>query len=89
MKSLALKFKLAVLRSRLARVTRAIEEVEHYQQHHAQNLERLLNAAGNLRADIWYAQNPRPPVGTTLKSLNAPIRVKGILRRLAAERSCE
>jgi hypothetical protein len=69
--------RLAFLRSRLARVAHAIEEVEHYQAHHAANLERLLRAAANLRADIWFTENPRPAAGTTLRSLNAPSSIRG------------
>ena len=81
-------FRLSLLRSRLSRVTHEIEEIEHYRAHHAAHLERLLRAAGNLRADIWYVENPRPAPGTTLKSLNSPIRVKGELRKMSSSRGC-
>jgi hypothetical protein len=88
MNKLIRKLKVCLLRSRLARVSADIEEVEHFRSTSEQHLETLLRAAGNLRADIWFAQNPRPPVGTTLKSLHSPIRVKGELRRINSGRSC-
>jgi hypothetical protein len=82
------KLKVYLLRSRLARVSADIEEVEHFRATSQAHLDKLLRAAANLRADIWFAENPRPPVGTTLKSLHAPIRVKGELRRINSGRSC-
>jgi hypothetical protein len=69
-------------------VSADIEEIEHFRATSEQHLETLLRAAGNLRADIWYAENPRPPVGTMLKSLHSPIRVRGELRRMNAQRGC-
>jgi hypothetical protein len=70
MKRLARWMKLYLLRSRLARVHRDIEEVEHFRATSQSHLDLLLRAAGNLRAELWYAENPPPPVGTTLRCLN-------------------
>jgi hypothetical protein len=86
--SLSDRIRVALLRRRLARVSADIEEIEHFRATSEQHLETLLRAAGNLRADIWFAQNPRPAAGTTLKSLHSPIRVKGELRRINSGRSC-
>jgi hypothetical protein len=88
MNKLLLKIKTAMLRARLARVSADIEQIEHFRATSQDHLDKLLRVAANLRADIWFAENPRPPVGTTLKSLHAPIRVKGELRRINSGRSC-
>ena len=57
------------LRARLRRVTHEIEEVEHFRTTAQEHLDKLTRAAGNLRAEIWYSENPRPEVGTTLRCL--------------------
>jgi hypothetical protein len=88
MNKLLVKIQTALLRARLARVSADIEQIEHFRATSQDHLDKLLRVAANLRADIWFAQNPRPAVGTTLTSLNAPIRVKGELRRINAKRSC-
>jgi hypothetical protein len=82
------RLKVAMLRARLAHVSTDIEEIEHFRATSQAHLDKLLRIAANLRADIWFAENPRPPVGTTLKSLHSPIRVKGELRRINSGRSC-
>jgi hypothetical protein len=86
--SLSDRIRVALLRRRLARVAADIEEIEHYRATSQAHLDKLLRIAANLRADIWFAQNPRPAAGTTLKSLHSPIRIKGELRRINSGRSC-
>ncbi len=61
--------KLTLLRHRLAGVANAIDEIEHFRAHSQEHLDKLLRAAANLRAELWYAENPPPPVGTTLRCL--------------------
>lgn len=61
--------KITLLRHRLAGVAHDIDEIEHFRQHSQEHLDKLLRAAANLRAELWYAENPPPPVGTTLRCL--------------------
>ncbi len=61
--------KIALLRRRLAAVGHDIDEIEHFRTHSQAQLDKLLRAAANLRAELWYAENPRPAVGTTLRCL--------------------
>ena len=82
------RLKVAMLRGRLGRISSDIEEIEHFRATSQAHLDRLLRIAANLRADIWFAENPRPAAGTTLKSLHSPIRVTGELRRINSGRSC-
>jgi hypothetical protein len=70
MKRLTRWIRVYLLRSRLARVNRDIDEVEQFRATSQAHLDKLLRAAGNLRAELWYAENPPPPVGTTLRCLN-------------------
>jgi hypothetical protein len=86
--SLSDRIRVALLRRRLARVSADIEEIEQFRATSQAHLDKLLRIAANLRADIWFAQNPRPAAGTTLKSLHSPIRIKGELRRINSGRSC-
>lgn len=69
MKALLRMIKVAVLRGRLARISHEIEEIERFRATYDKHLDALLRAASNTRADIWYAENPRPAVGTTLRCL--------------------
>jgi hypothetical protein len=62
-------FKVALLRRRLAHVAQDIEEIEHFRATSQEHLDRLLRAASNTRAQLWFAENPPPPVGTTLRCL--------------------
>ena len=62
-------FKVALLRRRLAHVAQDIEEIEHFRATSQAHLDRLLRAAANTRAQLWFAENPPPPVGTTLRCL--------------------
>lgn len=62
--------KRTLLRHRLAGIAHDIDEIEHLRAHSQAHLDKLLRAAANLRAQLWYAENPPPPVGTTLRCLN-------------------
>ena len=57
------------LRARLRRVTHEIEEVERFRANSDEHLDTLTRAAANIRAEIWFSENPRPAVGTTLRCL--------------------
>lgn len=70
MRTLLRSFRVALLRSRLARISHEVEEIERFRATYDQHLDALLRAAANLRADIWFAENPPAPVGTTLRALN-------------------
>jgi hypothetical protein len=63
-------FKVALLRRRLAHVAQDIEEIERLPRHLA-GAPRPAAARGSehLRAQLWFAENPPPPVGTTLRCL--------------------
>ena len=69
MKNLLRHIKVALLRHKLAGIAHDIDEIEHLRAHSQAHLDKLLRAAANLRAELWYAENPPPPVGTTLRCL--------------------
>lgn len=75
------------LRRRLRAIWNDIEVIERGRIVAGQDLDRLMRLASNLRADIWYAENPRPPAGTTLRGLNAPITRRSELRRVSTGRT--
>jgi len=68
-KTLLRMIKVALLRHRPASVAHDIDEIEHFRAHSQAHLDKLLRAATNLRAELWYAENPMPPVGSTLRCL--------------------
>jgi hypothetical protein len=67
--SLSDRIRVALLRRRLAHVAQDIEDIERFRSTSQAHLDRLLRAAGNLRAQLWFAENPPAPVGTTLRCL--------------------
>ena len=77
MKSLIRTLRVYLLRSRLSRVSHEIEQLERFHAHYQRHLDNLLRQAGNLRADIYFTENPRPAGGTTLRSLNSSGCVRG------------
>lgn len=70
------------LRRRLAALTTDIEVIERGRAVMAADLDRLIRAAVAIRADLWHLENPRPPAGTTLRSLNSPITRRAELHRI-------
>lgn len=75
------------LRRRLAALATDIETIERGRAVMAAELDALIRAAVSLRADLWHLENPRPPAGTTLRSLNAPITRRAELRRVSTGRA--
>ncbi len=75
-------FRTLWLRRRLASLAADIEVIERGRAVMAADLDRLIRAAVSTRADLWHLENPRPPAGTTLRSLNAPITRRAELRRV-------
>jgi hypothetical protein len=67
--SLSDRIRVALLRRRLAHVAQDIEEIERFRATSQAHLDRLLRTAANTRAQLWFAENPPAPVGTTLRCL--------------------
>jgi hypothetical protein len=54
----------------LAAIAAELEAVEAFRARSGAHVDALTRAAANLRADIWFAENPRAAVGSTLRGLN-------------------
>jgi len=65
------------LRQHLRATADKLEQTEGYIAAAPGYRDALTHAAAELRARIWFAENPRPAVGTTLRSLNGSARAGG------------
>lgn len=76
------RFRIWLMRHRLAAIYNDIEVIERGRIISGQDLDRLMRIASNLRADLWFAENARTS-GGNLRSLSSPLVRRAELRRYA------
>ena len=64
-------FRKWMLEVQLRRVKHEMEQLENFRARSGAHLDRLIRHAANLQAELWLADNPRPPAGTNLHGLNS------------------